>query len=141
MKLTFTVKQLGKKHPLIRRESIDVELDRRRVSLNALIAAVVRQQVAVYNSKTDGRNLIDYLSPSDIASQSETGKVGFGAIYNDAEADPEQAVETALLAFEDGIFAVFEGDRQIESINEMVTVDDAHVFTFIRLAFLAGAIW
>jgi hypothetical protein len=71
----------------------------------------------------------------------DTGKVGFGSIYNLKKADVQKAQENAIQAFEDGMFAVFYNDEQLEDLTQTIDLSLQHPFTFIRLTFLAGSYW
>jgi len=48
------------------------------------------------------------------------------------------AVATALLAFEDGIFQVYIDDEAIESLDEQVNLHEGSRLLFLRLVALAG---
>jgi len=106
-----------------------------------LIAAVVAQQVHEYNSKPLEKNLLPFLSQAETNEQAATGKIGFGSIYNDNKADILKAQQTALQAFEDGMYAVFVGDEEVSTIGQPVVIAHDTVITFIRLTFLAGSYW
>jgi hypothetical protein len=141
MELTITAKQLGKKHPIIEKQIIEIDDIGNTPSVNDLIYAVVQQQVLAYNAKSTEKNLLPFLSESDIENQSASGKVGFGSIYNENKADLEKAQQTALQAFEDGLFAVFADDIQYNKPDEIISLEQGTVVTFIRLTFLAGSYW
>ncbi|MEN7551591.1 hypothetical protein AAG747_26995 [Rapidithrix thailandica] len=141
MKVNYSVKQMGKKHPLITTRSIEIEEIGESPLLKVLIEAVVRQQVKAYNERKAEKTLVDYLKPSDINEQKEQGKVGFGDFENDNQADEEKAIATALQAFEDGIFCVFVDEEQVGSLQDTVTLQPESILYFIRLTFLSGSIW
>ncbi|MNE70779.1 hypothetical protein D3C80_1666000 [compost metagenome] len=71
----------------------------------------------------------------------DTGKVGFGALYNHNQVDLAKAQENAIVAFEDGLYTVFYGDDQLETLTEQVDLSQNKNLTFIRLTFLAGSYW
>jgi hypothetical protein len=141
MQITVKVKQAGKKHALIENRRIEIENIGKQPLLSDLIKAIVKHQVEEFNAKPLEKNLLPFLSKDEIAQKAEGGKVGFGSIYNEQKADVEKAQETALLAFEDGIFSVFADDEEIKKLDEKIRIEDATVFTFIRLTFLAGSYW
>lgn len=85
--------------------------------------------------------MLPFLAKDEIANQAESGKVGFGAIYSENKVDLTVAQETALQAFEDGMFAVFADETEIQKLDEVVNISETTVFTFIRLTFLAGSYW
>lgn len=139
MKITVKLKQAGRKHALLENREIEIEDIGKTPLLRDFLNAVVKNQVAEYNAKDAEENLLPFLSKAEVAAQAESGKVGFGSIYNENKADLERAQETALQAFEDGMFSVFAGENEIRALDEIIELNDATVITFIRLTFLAGS--
>lgn len=144
LNLRFTIKQLGKKQALFTEQIIAIDYDLPSISLKNLIAAIVEYRVEEYNRKTvvsDNedtphnplRNYIDLLT--------ETGNAKFGNIYNESKADVEKAIENALICFEDGIIAVFQGEEQINALSQEIDLTKDNSFTFLRLTFLVGSYW
>lgn len=138
MKITVKAKQAGRKHALIENKTIEIDDIGTNPTLSELLKAVVKQQVEEYNSKTAEKTLLPFLSKEEIDSQVSSGKVGFGTIYSENKADLEKAQETALQAFEDGMFAVFADETEISKLDETINFTDETIITFIRLTFLAG---
>lgn len=141
MIITVKVKQAGRKHALLENKTIAIEDIGATPLLADLLNAVVRQQVEEFNAKPHEKNLLPFLSKDEISDSAKTGKVGFGSVYNENKADVFKAQETALQAFEDGMFAVFAGEKEIQKLDEPVALNDETVVTFIRLTFLAGSYW
>jgi hypothetical protein len=141
MQITVQAKQAGKKRALIENQSLEINDIGANPTLEALLKAVVQQQVEEYNGKPAEKNLLPFLSKDEIDSQSVKGKVGFGSIYNENKADIVQAQANALQAFEDGLFSVFVNDDELRNLNDVVHLSQTSVFTFIRLTFLAGSYW
>ncbi|WES95907.1 hypothetical protein P2W68_13705 [Chryseobacterium arthrosphaerae] len=144
MEIRVTVKQLGKKHPVLSEQNIEIAYEDSNISLENLLKLIVQQQVEVFNAKSfelEGED--DAKIPQDnyLNILTDTGKVGFGSIYNLKKANVQKAQANAIQAFEDGLFAVFYNDEQLESLTQTIDLDLQHPFTFIRLAFLAGSYW
>ena len=137
MQLTIRAKQIGRKQELIR-DTIEIEDIGPQPTAAELISAVVLQQVNAFNGKP---NVMLLLSKEEIDSCANNGKVGFGHIYNTAKADPQQAVKTALQAFEDGMFLLFADEQEITRPAQIVPINENTIITFIRLTFLAGSYW
>ncbi|UKB83503.1 hypothetical protein LF887_21230 [Chryseobacterium sp. MEBOG06] len=142
MEIKVTVKQLGKKHPVLSEQKLEISYNESQISLENLLNLIVRQQVEAFNAKSfelDDED--DTKIPQDnyLNILTDTGKVGFGSIYNLKKADLQKAQENAVQAFEDGMFAVFYNDEQLESLAQPVDLSLQHSFTFIRLTFLAGS--
>lgn len=140
MKINVKVKQAGRKHALVERE-LEIDDIGENPLLEDLIKVIVKQQVEEFNVKPTEKNLLSFLSKNEISQQTKDGKVGFGSIYNENKVKLTKAQETALLAFEDGLFSVFADDEEIGSLKDVVKINDSTVFTFIRLTFLAGSYW
>lgn len=140
MKLSFTVKSLGKKRPLLDRIVIDLDLQPES-STQQLLEKIVAQQVEAYNLRKEDSNLIDFFQEETLDNNAKTGSVKFNEHYNRTVADKEKATSTVLQAFEDGLIAFFVNDRQLEDLNELVCLREDDAITILRLTFLAGSIW
>ena len=139
MKIFIMLKSVGKKRPAL--ESMPYELPDGISSLRELIEAVVRQEVEKYNSRGVENMLIPFLTEKEIEDKSSVGKVGFGRLYSDRKADPDEAVKTAIQGFEDGLFRIIVGDGEAAGLDMPLCISDGDKLTFIRLAFLAGRLW
>lgn len=144
MEIKVTVKQLGKKHPVLSEQKLEIMYDDSRISLDDLLQLIVQQQVEAFNAQSFELEDTDYTKiPSEnyLNILTDTGKTGFGSIYNEKKANLQKAQENAIQAFEDGMFAVFYNDEQLENLSETIDLSLEHTFTFIRLTFLAGSYW
>ena len=61
-----------------------------------------------------------------------------GGREEEPDVDPEQAVETALLAFQDGLYYVFVDEQQVTELDAPVPLRAASRLMFLRLVALAG---
>ncbi len=141
MQIIVRVKQAGRKHALIENKTIEIDDLGPQPRLEDLLKSVVKQQVEEYNRKPVEKNLLPFLSKDEVKTAAESGKVGFGSIYNENKADVSTAQDVALQAFEDGMFSVFAGDDELRNLNDPVQLDPSTIITFIRLTFLAGSYW
>lgn len=144
MEIKVTVKQLGRKHPVLSEQKLEIMYDDSRISLDNLLQLIVQQQVEAFNAQSFELEDTDYTKiPSEnyLNILTDTGKAGFGSIYNEKKANLQKAQENAIQAFEDGMFAVFYNDEQLENLSETIDLSLEHTFTFIRLTFLAGSYW
>lgn len=144
MEIKVTVKQLGKKQPLLKEKSVEIKHEQSSILLKDLLALIVEEQVSNYNKKPVDNNENDTThSPQKnyLELLSDTGKAGFGNIYNEAKADLIKAQENVHQSFEDGIIAVFQGDDELTSLDQNIDLNLNFPFTFIRLTFLAGSFW
>lgn len=141
MNLIINVKAAGRKHAILEKQHLEIDDLGNNPSVRELITAVVKQQVITYNSKPFEKNVLPFLTNEQIEGQTASGKVGFGSIYNEQKADLAKAQETALQAFEDGMYAVFADEQELTKLSEQIELTPETVITFIRLTFLAGSYW
>jgi hypothetical protein len=142
IKIYFSVKQLSKKRAFIQKLPIEIEGQYGEPCLlKELLERIVRQQVTEFNQKRAEKTLFSFFQETEIAQEAETGKVRFGAIYNENQADLEKAIETVLFAFKDGLIAVFIDEVQIEKLEQEIVLQQNTIITFIRLTFLVGSVW
>lgn len=137
--LFIRIKQIGKRKTVIENEPLTVPDTLH--SLRSLLEWIVRLRVEDFNGKTEDGNWTKYLTDFELEKTAESGKVGFDAKYDARRQDVDKAVETALLAFEDGLFRVFLDDDEIESLDTPQHFHEGGVLTFIRLTMLAGRSW
>jgi len=133
------LKSVGKRRPIL--ENSPYDLPDGISTLRQLIEAVVRQEVEAFNNRGLENMLVPFLSEADISDMSTVGKVGFGRLYSDRKADPEAALRTALLGFEDGLFRVVVGEQEALELDAPLELHEEDTITFIRLTFLAGRMW
>lgn len=81
------------------------------------------------------------LSQSDIENQSTLGKITFGEKYNDKAVSLENATETMLQDYRDGMFRVFFNKKECTSLDEKVQPNSENELVLIRLVMLAGRLW
>jgi hypothetical protein len=139
MKVFVSVKQAGKRKEYIKKE--ELVLSEVPSTLRELIKGIIQQNVENYNSRPLDSKLIHYLSFDEMEDQVPTGKIGFGHRVNEQQADEAKAVETAMLAFSDGLFRVFIGDVEIEGLDAPLVINEDDVLTFIRFTMLSGRMW
>ncbi|GAA0178924.1 hypothetical protein SH2C18_18920 [Clostridium sediminicola] len=139
MRVYASVKQLGKKNNFITKQEIEINDD--IYTLKDFITHIVLDNVNKYNEKQRENQILDYLSDKVIVENSKVGKINFGFCYNEKKAKQKQAIETALLAFNDGIYRVFINDEEIEDIEESIYLKEDDNITFVRLVMLAGRLW
>ncbi len=158
MQLFFTVKQLGRRKDFLTLRPYTFDASPR--TLRELIAELVRQEVRRFNavptedSSMENRpakveTVLRFLTETELQQTAEqVGKVGFNARYDARKADESQAVTTAIQAFEDGIYRVFQESRtpehtpmELEQLDTKLDLADGDRLTLIRLVMLAGRMW
>jgi hypothetical protein len=139
--LTISGKALGKKKPLFADFSIPFppELgEGGAVTLRDLISRIVRNEVEAFKQRQEERKVFRALTSSDIEKGAVRGKIEMGGQDNRQAVDPEQAVGTALEAFEDGLYLVVVDAQEQRSLDKEVFLQPDSRIAFVRLTMLAG---
>lgn len=136
MRIQINAKQIHKKRQQVAAHLWD--LPEEPADLQELIRMLVLSSVAEYNRRVSECQTPQPLSPSRMEDLGLVGKIGFGIPFDQREADPEDALETALQGFRDDLFRVFIGDREIESLEEPLDLREGDTLTIIRLVMLTG---
>lgn len=139
MKVYVSVKQIAKKDSFIKKQAIEVS-DQIQ-TLRDLIIDIVSLNVKNYNKKQTDSQWVDYLLDETIMKNVSVGKVGFGFHFNEKKAKEKQAIETAVLAFQDGIYRVFINEDEKTNLDELLNLKGEDNITFVRLLMLAGRLW
>ena len=137
MHLYINMKQLGKRKNMV--DKVAFFYEKAPESLRELIGETVKICVANYIDRMDKGEAV--LSKEQIEDMSQIGKIAFGIVYGEKKPDVQKAIETAVQGFEDGLFRVFLGDRELENLDELVEFAEGNEITFIRLTMLAGRMW
>ena len=140
---TIVGKALGQKKPLFADFSIPLPPDIREgeggLTLGKLIERIVRQQVAGFRQRQESRKLLRVFTARQIAEGVERGKIeSGGSEVEPQQVDEEEAVATALQAYEDGLYLVVIDGQQPRSLEQEVFVSSESKITFVRLTLLAG---
>ena len=107
------------------------------VTAAALIEAAVSAEVAAYEQRADEATLVRMLTERELTEDLARGAVRMGDIERPPTVNVDDAVATALLAFDDGIFKIFVGDQELDSTSTVDLTDGMDVL-FLRLVPLAG---
>jgi hypothetical protein len=139
--LTISGKALGRKQPLFADFSIPLppELgDGGALTLRELIERVVRAEVDAFRQRRQERRLVRALTAREIGAGVEKGKVDMGGRQARQEVDADEAVGTALQAFEDGLYLVVVDGVEQRSLDTQVFLNPDSRVAFVRLTMLAG---
>lgn len=112
-------------------------LDEKPDSVRELLTALTKLGVKQYNARKDEGQILAYLTKENIAEQASRGKISFG-LRGGENASESQAVENTIQCFEDGIYRVFAGEKELTSLSETIPWTEDMIFTFIRLTMLSG---
>lgn len=136
MKIYISAKQIKKRGNQI--AAIPYELPSLPETLRQLIAMLVSDGVERYNRRFAEKNDGCVLTKDDLDAMSQVGKIGFGIPFGSRKADLENALETAFQGFEDGLYRLFVGDQEIETLDAPLDLQEEYTITIIRLVMLTG---
>jgi hypothetical protein len=139
MKVYIQVKKLGKRIQTV--GSIPYELDACPATLRELIACMVNQGVEGYNERLRSGEQNKALSEAEIQDMSQVGKVAFGIPFGEREANPQKAVDAALLAFTDGLYRFYINELEITELDTPVHLCEDDTIAIIRLVMLTGGLF
>ncbi|WP_339066946.1 hypothetical protein [Fusobacterium animalis] len=137
MKIIVNVKGLSRKKVIHQEE---MELKNKISTTKDLITELVKINVEKFNKKIDDKNILSIITNENIAKAARIGKIG-DEVHGDKKANLEKALDTAYLAFEDGLYCIFINDEQSEKLDDSLNLKDGDILTLIRLTMLAGRIW
>ena len=137
MRIIINVKGLSRKKVIHQEE---VELINKISTTKDLITELVKINVEKFNKKIDDKDILFIMTNGHIAEAARSGKIG-DEVHGDKKANLEKALDTAYLAFEDGLYCIFINDEQSEKLDDNLSLKDGDILTFIRLTMLAGRMW
>jgi len=156
MKLNFTVRHPGRKKAFLADRAYFFEPPPQ--TLRELLASLVQQELRLFwerveaasrfeNGVENGETFSGVLIRDEAQIREElhqTGRAGFGMTDSCRDVheipDEEEAVRTAVSAFEDGLFRVFGPRGELTELDGPLSVFDGETLTFVRLTFLAGSL-
>ena len=137
MKIIINVKGLSRKKVIHQEE---VELKNKISTTKDLITELVKINVEKFNKKIDEKDILSIMTNENIAKAARIGKIG-DEVHGDKKANLKKALDTAYLAFEDGLYCIFINDEQTEKLDDSLNLKDDDILTLIRLTMLAGRMW
>ena len=137
MKIIINVKGLSRKKVIHQEE---VELKNKISTTKDLITELVKINVEKFNKKIDEKDILSIMTNENIAKAARIGKIG-DEVHGDKKANLKKALDTAYLAFEDGLYCIFINDEQTETLDDSLNLKDGDILTLIRLTMLAGRMW
>jgi hypothetical protein len=143
MNLLVSAKTVGQRKSHFTDWSVTLPPDASRgggiTTLRDLISTIVTAEVQAYNERQEQRRLPQVMSKAAISAGAARGKVDSGGMEQEVQyANPDHAIGTALLAFEDGFYYVFIDEVQYHSLDSEVFVKTDSRVLFLRLVPLAG---
>jgi hypothetical protein len=140
--LTVEGKAIGQKNPIF--SNWDVELPPGKyecggsLKLRDLIHYVVEKEVEAFCERQQERRLVRVMSSQDITQGERNGKIDPGGRDLNQSIYGEDAIATALQAFEDGLYFVFIDDVQQTNLDAEIFPKTNSKVVFLRLTALTG---
>ena len=139
-------KVAGQRRPLFSDFSVEVPpyigLGGGKLTLRVLISLIVEAEVEAFRLRQEERKFVQILSRADIERGIMKGKIDMGGGLDTEQqrqtANREDAIATALLAFEDGLYYVFVDEIQRTELEQEISLKPDSRVTFLRLVALAG---
>ena len=119
-------------------DSVPLHVHRSPATLRTLLEDLVRQEVERFNDRQEHQTLLHVLSERQLADAAVRGKVMSGGREEAQRANVDEAIHVALRAFRDGLYFVFLDERQLEDLDEDLTITNASTLLLLRLTPLAG---
>jgi hypothetical protein len=135
--LTLTIKQLGRKKALTTRE-YSVGNFSMQPTLRELLERIVTLEVEAFRQRQTDNQFLRVLTESQLLEAAESGKISLGGQEFKQDVNTDEAISTAIQAFEDGLYYAFYGDNQIERLTDVVNLEIHQELMFLRLVALAG---
>ena len=139
MKVYISAKQIKKRGNQV--TAYPYELRTVPNSLRQLITILVSDSVEGDNRRLQEEDGNRILTKDDIDDLSQVGKIGFGIPFGCRQADLQDARETAIQGFEDGLYRFFVGEQEIESLDAPLFIQEEDTITIIRLVMLTGGFY
>ncbi len=133
--LTIEAKQFGRSNPNLYRSTLPIPT--KQTTLRDLLTEIVSAEVAAFHDRQRDRALFRVLTEQQINDGATSGKID-PADHAAQTVNLATAIDTAIKAFEDGLFFTFVDQAQIESLDTRLSLhEDSHI-TFLRLVALVG---
>ena len=130
----------------VREHDLVLALPPGQVTARQLIEAAVAAEVTAFQARAEEASLLRVLTRQSLDADLARGVVRTGGALGDGEppaghpghVNVADAVDTALLAFGDGLFKVFVGERELTDDGAALPVRDGAALLFLRLVPLSG---
>jgi hypothetical protein len=140
--LTISARAVGKRKPLVPDWQVPWPPEEHDagepLTLRQLITRIVLQEVQAFQQRQQRGQFVRILTEREMEEGLSKGRVDAGGRNLWQSVKPEDAVASALQAFEDGLYlVVLDGEEQRELDRQIFLQANSHV-VFVRLVMLAG---
>lgn len=139
--VNIQIKQLNRLSAEVEGLTIAIVVSTAEVTVREFLGAVVTQQVEQHIQKFKQRNTIEQLTITQEALDNIlfTSKLRFTSPEKYRDINIAEEVQRVIQAYEDQLFLLFYGERELLSLEEAIVLNDADAFVFIPLNFLKAS--
>lgn len=139
--VNIQIKQLNRLSAEVEGLTIAIVVSTAEVTVREFLGAVVTQQVEQHIQKFKQRNTIEQLTITQEALDHIlfTSKLRFTSPEKYRDIDIAEEVQRVIQAYENQLFLLFYGERELLSLEEAIVLNDADAFVFIPLNFLKAS--
>ena len=126
-------------------EPVPIELETTEITVEDLIRRTVHEQVdglmrrKIGEAEAQRALARQYLSQGEVEKQARMGSIRARAkVRGIPRISVESEIKKAVQAFENGVYVVLVNGRQVDSLDETLTLQEANKIAFVRLMPLAG---
>ncbi|MDM1449744.1 hypothetical protein [Myroides odoratimimus] len=140
-RVNIQIKQLNRLSAEVEGLTIAIVVSTAEVTVREFLGAVVTQQVEQHIQKFKQRNTIEQLTITQEALDHIlfTSKLRFTSPEKYRDINIAEEVQRVIQAYEDQLFLLFYGERELLSLEEVIVLNDTDTFVFIPLNFLKAS--
>lgn len=139
--VNIQIKQLNRLSAEVEGLTIAIVVSTAEVTVREFLGAVVTQQVEQHIQKFKQRSTVEQLTATQEALDNIlfTSKLRFTSPEKYRDIDIAEEVQRVIQAYEDQLFLLFYGERELLSLEEVIVLNDTDAFVFIPLNFLKAS--
>ncbi|MDM1096383.1 hypothetical protein HXZ81_06950 [Myroides odoratimimus] len=139
--VNIQIKQLNRLSAEVEGLTIAIVVSTDAITVREFLGAVVTQQVEQHIQKFKQRNTIEQLTITQEALDNIlfTSKLRFTSPEKYRDINIAEEVQRVIQAYEDQLFLLFYGERELLSLEEVIVLNDTDAFVFIPLNFLKAS--
>ncbi|EPH14072.1 hypothetical protein HMPREF9713_00272 [Myroides odoratimimus CCUG 12700] len=139
--VNIQIKQLNRLSAEVEGLTIAIVVSTAEVTVREFLGAVVTQQVEQHIQKFKQRSTVEQLTATQEALDNIlfTSKLRFTSPEKYRDIDIAEEVQRVIQAYEDQLFLLFYGERELLFLEEVIVLNDTDAFVFIPLNFLKAS--
>ncbi|MDM1414379.1 hypothetical protein HX057_08235 [Myroides odoratimimus] len=140
-RVNIQIKQLNRLSAKVEGLTIAIVVSTDAITVREFLRAVVTQQVGQHIQKFKQLNTIEQLTATQEALDNIlfTSKLRFTSPEKYRDINIAEEVQRVIQAYEDQLFLLFYGERELLSLEEVIVLNDTDAFVFIPLNFLKAS--